>query len=326
MIGKQAIKNIIYATLLLALAVILLFIGKQQPFGKRNSSFAIKDGAEISLIEFSRGKEKLSLEKNNDGSWVVNGNYEARVNGITFIKGVLAGLEIKSTVSEEIFTKEIIAKNIEPVKVRVFSGNKTIGGFLVYKTQSNIYGNIMKTTPKSKPFIVNVPGYDFDIGSAFTLNENYWRPYTLFSSLPAEIAKIELINGADSLASYTIVNNFRENSVSIEPTFGSKPDTSLIKRYLTYFSMVPFESWALNIPAEQIVEITEGRYIFKLTISKSNGTTTTVTFWPMDMDGKLDTDRLWARIDNNDNLVTVKYFDIDPVIKKRSFFFVDQKL
>ena len=48
-------------------------------------------------------------------------------------------------------------------------------------------------------------------------------------------------------------------------------------------------------PAEQIVEITEGD-IFKLTISKTNGTTTAVTFWPMDMDGKLDTDRLWAEL------------------------------
>jgi hypothetical protein len=321
--GKQAISNIIYATLLLALAVILLFLSNRQPFGKRNSSFAVEEGAEISLIEFAQGREKLSLEKNNDDIWTVNGNYEARVNGITFIEKILTGLEIKSTVSEEIFTQEIIAKNIEPIKVRVFSGNKTIGGFLVYKTRSNVYGNIMKMTPKSKPFIVNVPGYDIDIGSAFTLNENYWRPYTLFSSLPAEITKVELINGADSLASYRIVNNFQENIVDIKPTTYSKPDTALIKRYLTYFSMVPFESWALNIPPEQIVEITGRRYIFKLTVNENNGTTTVVTFWPMEVDGKLDTDRLWARINDNNNLVIVKYFDIDPVIKKRSYFFVN---
>ena len=124
MICKPAIRNILYATLLIALTVILLFVGNHQPFGKRNSSFALEDGAKVSLIEFSQGREKLSLEKNKDDLWTVNGNYEARVNGIAFIEKVLTGLEIKSTVSEDIFSREIIHKNIQ-LTLRITGANKS---------------------------------------------------------------------------------------------------------------------------------------------------------------------------------------------------------
>ena len=83
---------------------------------------------------------------------------------------------------------EISDKGIEPVKVKVYEKRKLIKSFLVYKTPSNSYGNIMKIREGSKPFIVYVPGYEGDIGSAFTLNELFWQPYTVFNLLPSEIA------------------------------------------------------------------------------------------------------------------------------------------
>ncbi len=323
MAGKQTIKNIIFAIAAFTIVIILLFVADRQPFGRRNSTFAVDPDTEISSIDFTSGKAKMILEKSKDNIWRVNGRYEARVNGITFIEKVLTGIEIKSTVSEETFSEEITGKNIEPVRVRVYSGNKIIRSFLVYKTTSNIYGNIMKTTPKAKPFIVNVPGYDFDIGSAFTLNENYWRPYTLFSLLPADILKIELENGADTLASFSIENNILEKKVTVEPAYDFRTDTARIQRYITYFSIVPFESWALDLSPEEIVEITGKKALFKIKVTKADGEAEIVTFWPREVDGELDTDRLWARIDDNNNLVVVRYFDIDPVIRKRSYFFVN---
>ena len=323
MAGKQIIRNIIYAIVSLTIAIILFIVSNRQPFGRRNSSFAVDTDATVSSVEFTQGREKLTLEKIGDGTWTVNGKFEARTNGITFIEKVLTGIEIKSTVSEETFNEVITKKNIEPVRVKVFSGNKMIRSFLVYKTQSNSYGNIMKTSTNSKPFIVNVPGYDFDIGSAFTLNENYWRPYTLFSLLPADILNVELENGADTLASFIIENVFQENKVMIEPNYGAITDTSRIKRYLTYFSIVPFESWALDLTSEQVVDITGRKSLFRITINEANGKSTVVTFWPREINGALDTDRLWARINDNNNLVVVRYFDIDPVIKKISYFFVN---
>ena len=51
--------------------------------------------------------------------------------------------------------------------MKVSEKGKTISSFLVYKTASNKYGNIMKLREGSKPFIVFVPGNEVEIGSAF---------------------------------------------------------------------------------------------------------------------------------------------------------------
>ena len=68
--------------------------------------------------------------------------------------------------------------------MKVFEKGKLIKSFLVYKTASNKYGNIMKLRESSKPFIVFVPGNEVEIGSAFTMNELFWQPYTVFSFSP----------------------------------------------------------------------------------------------------------------------------------------------
>ncbi len=46
----------------------------------------------------------------------------------------------------------------------------------------------MKIKERSKPFIVYLPGYETNIGSLFTVNELYWKPFTIFKPLPSEIA------------------------------------------------------------------------------------------------------------------------------------------
>jgi len=318
-------KNIFFGLVLGAIIIVLLIFGNRQPFGKRNSSFAIDPSVAVTKVEFTQGDSKLTLERDNRSEWHVNGNYEARANGITFIEKVVTGIEIKSTVTEATFEEEITKKGIEPVRVKIYEGRKVVKSYLVYKTGSNQYGNIMKTATKAKPFIVYVPGYDFDIGSAFTLNENYWRPYTLFGMMPSDISSVELKNWADTSASFKITNSAVSKTISISPSGTPSIDTTLVKRYLTYYSMVPFESWALELNEEQKVAITSQMPVFELKVIETSGKTSAITLWPRIINGELDTDRLWAKIDDNTNLVVVSYFDIDPIIKKRSYFFVDNK-
>ena len=128
----------------------------------------------------------------------------------SFILRILREVKIKSPVSSELFKSEITDKGILPVKIKVYEGRKLIKSYLVYKTSSNTYGNIMKMGERAKPFIVYVPGYDGDIGSAFTLSELFWQPYTVFNLLPSEIDSVKLENLADTSSSFLIIS--RESS------------------------------------------------------------------------------------------------------------------
>jgi hypothetical protein len=223
------------------------------------------------------------------------------------------------------FNKEIVENGITPVKVKVSEKGRIIKSFLVYKTLSNTYGNIMKMREGSKPFIVCVPGNDVEIGSAFTLNELFWQPYTVFNLLPSDIYSVTLENMADTGASFRIESKnhrFRFYGQIKELTGW---DTSRIIRYLSYFTHVPFESWAFNLSAGEKEKIKNQEPLYEITVEGTKGSKTVLMLWGRSIDEngvrKSDTDRLWAKRDNSDEIFIIKFTDIDPLLKKQSYFF-----
>jgi hypothetical protein len=50
-----------------------------------------------------------------------------------------------------------------------------------------------------------------------------------------------------------------------------------------------------------------------------------VKLWQRSVNGndvtKLDTDRLWAKAEGSAEIFVIRYIDIDPLLKKRSYFY-----
>ncbi len=313
-------KKIIFISIVFLAVIIITLTGRHSPFGKRNTSFSSKPKKEITRIVFSGDGEELTLE-NINGKWLLNGNLETRKSSINFILRILKEIDIKSPVSPEIFDTAIIKHNITPVRVKTYEDRKMLNDFLVYKTRSNIYGNIMKTGKMSKPFIVYVPGHDADIGSAFTLNELYWQPYIIFNLLPSEIVTIDLVKPADPPASFSII----KSDSGYILTDGKKPlqgfDTALVKRYLTYFTYLPFESWAGGMDTTLRMAVIEAAPLYDIKV-KTVGAEFSLTLWEKtNPDGTIDSDRLLGKTGSAEAIFIVRYFDIDPILKKREYFF-----
>jgi len=319
---KKAIIFTVISVLLLILIVYLL--NERSPFGGDNTSFAADPGKEITRIEFTDSQNSLILEKKGE-EWLVNKKFETRKSSILFILKILTEMEIKSPVTPELFEKEITEKGIVPVRVKVSGGGKMIKSFLVYKTLSNTYGNIMKLREGSKPYIVYVPGNEVEIGSAFTMNELFWQPYTVFNLLPSEIYSVTLENMVDTGLSFNIKNENRILSLSTLTNELNGWDTSRVIRYLTYFTQIPFESWAFYLSADEKEKITNGMPLYRITVLSSAGERKILSLWQRWVSGaggeQKDTDRLWGKTDGNDELFILRYSDIDPLLKKRSYFF-----
>jgi hypothetical protein len=320
--SKLIFRGIVVLAILVLL--LLLLFRNRLPFGSANSNFACDPKDEITRIEFAAGEKQLSLEKRGD-TWLVGGTKEARKNGILFITKVLREIRIKSPVSSELFNTEIKEKGIEAEKIKVYSGRKLIRSFLVYKTASNPYGNIMKLREGSKPFIVFVPGYDGEIGSAFTLNELFWQPYTIFNLLPSEIATIGFENFADTASSFRISahNHHFALSAPARPLAGW--DSALVTRYLSYFAYIPFEKWETGMGAAEKKKIELSVPLYRISVLGTTGKKSILTMWELEHEenGKRvrDSDRLLGKTQANDEFFILRYFDIDPLIKKRSYFF-----
>lgn len=310
----------IVSILVISFIVILLTM-KHSPFGKKNTSFASNPKNSITRIVFMHGKEELTLE-NKDGKWILNDRLQTRKSSISYILNVLTEMTIKSPVSPELFDTVIASKNILPVRVRTFEDRNLLSDFLVYKTQSNIYGNIMKTGERAKPFIVYVPGHDSDIGSVFNMNELYWQPYTIFNLLPSEIASVDLINNNDSTNNFRITRTGKAYSLSDGHNTLSGWDSTLVKRYFSYFTFIPFESWASDMSVHEKARIISSRPAFHISVKTAEGAIQNLSLWTRTKsDGSADSDRLYGKTDASDELFIVRYYDIDPVLKKREYFF-----
>jgi hypothetical protein len=319
--------KLIIRVILLSIAValiLILLLRNRIPFGKGNSSFASEPGRDITRIELSESGKKLSLEKKGE-NWVINEKTEARKSGILFIIRILREIKIKSPVSDELFNSEIREKGIEPVRIKVYDHKKLIKSFLVYRTSSNNYGNIMKIREKSKPFIVYVPGYEGDIGSAFTLSDLFWQPYTVFNLLPSEISVVKLENISDSSSSFSIIGRNPHFTLAAGNRKLTGWDSALVTRYLSYFAWIPFEKWALEMGSDEKKLVESRQPLYRITVRTSTGKETVLTLWErMKADhGEIqtDTDRLLGKTQSDDEFFILRYFDIDPLLKKRSYFF-----
>ncbi len=320
--SNLVLRNTLISIVLIVLLLIVVLLRDRSPYGKSQSSFASQPKKEITGIEFSDNGNKLILSKEEEG-WLVNGIHETRKSAVLFIVRVLTEIRIKSPVSPEMFNVEIAEKGILPVKVRVFENNRLLKSFLVYKTGSNPYGNIMKMRVKSKPFILYVPGYDADIGSSFITSELFWQPYTIFNLLPSEISSITLENISDPASSFTITCKDDTYTFSDTKNELSGWDSSRVKRYISYFTWVPFENWALDISSDQKEKIRSQNPLFRITVRKTTGDEIILTTWERynTGTGAKDSDRLLGMTDARNGFFIVRYFDIDPLLKKRSYFY-----
>ncbi|HSL85427.1 MAG TPA: hypothetical protein VK861_00670, partial [Bacteroidales bacterium] len=313
--------------LIIAVILVLLFLLRDRsPFGKSNVSFSVDREKEITRIEFDDGTRQLTLKKKGE-EWLVNQKAAARKSSISFIISVLNEITIKSPVSEEMFNEEILNKGIEPVRVRVYMKNRLVKSFYVYKTGSNIYGNIMRTRERSKPFIVYVPAYEGDIGSAFTLNELYWQPYTVFDLMPSSIGSVTLENLRDSSSSFSIKKNGSRYTLADVNGEITGWDTTSVARYLSYFIRVPFEGWAFEETSPPMAVTRPGDPLYRIILSGTDGSGKTLTVVERVImengNERIDSDRVFGMTEESDEMFIMRYFDIDPVLKKKSYFFPD---
>jgi hypothetical protein len=311
--------------IIVMLSAVLLIFKSRSPFGKDNVLFASEPKNEITRIIFSDGDKEISLEKKGE-KWLLNGEKETRKSGVLFILRVLTEMQIKSPVSPELFSTEVAEKGLTPVKVKIYEKGRLLNSFLVYKTRSNIYGNIMKKKESTKPFIVCVPGFDGDIGSGFTLNELFWQPYTIFDYLPSEIKTVDFENLADTSNSFSISINKKNFLLLGKKTDPNGSDSIKVSRYISYFTRIPFESWVLNMNDSEKRETESKRPLYRISVTPVKGEKTVLTLWEKTSGQadslKIDSDRLYGKTDKTSEIFIVRYFDIDPILKKRSYFYI----
>ena len=65
--------------------------------------------------------------------------------------------------------------------------------------------------------------------------------------------------------------------------------------------------------------------LYRITVSTTSGTETVLTLWERMIgesnSGIKDSDRLFGKMKINEELIILRYFDIDPLLNKMAYFF-----
>jgi hypothetical protein len=65
--------------------------------------------------------------------------------------------------------------------------------------------------------------------------------------------------------------------------------------------------------------------LYRITVKKTDGGDIILTMWERfnTETGEKDSDRLFGKRADRDELFIIRYFDIDPLLKKRAYFYVE---
>lgn len=311
---------------LLLFLVLFLVLKSRNPFGKSNSGFSIDWSDELKNVKLHKADESLELTRDNE-KWVVNSSFAARKSAINMLISTLSSLEIKSPVSDDIFDEFVSGPDLVPLRVELSGRGRRRSEFLIYKNAHPEFGSILKLSPRSKPYFVQVPGYKTDPGSLFVTDQKFWMPYHIFNLHPDRILSIKLEFKDPELDDIEIKRKERGSSVFVNGSEIELADSLRTGRYISYFTFVPFENWAFDIDVTYKEDLLSSTPEMEFTLYIVDGSEINLRLWTRfnESDKGLipDTDRLLGSLNKSSDLFVVKYFDVDPIIKSSAYFIMD---
>lgn len=314
------------AFLLLLGGVLFLILRDSNPFGKENSKFCVDWSDQIQKITISEGSQVLTLTKSEQG-WLVNNNKKARESAISFIIKTLSSLEIKSPITETKFQDLFAGEDMEPKLVRVEGKGRKLMSFLIYKSNTLGEHAIFKRKAGSLPFYLSIPAYDTDPGSHFVCDELFWLPYNIFNLHPDKLKSVSLNYSDPDMDDILIEFDAKEPRIKFNGVEAVSVDSEKLKRYISYFTYIPFENWAFALHSDVKEKVLDSEPVMIFSIKMNDGSSKNVKLWLRLIEGASgvipDTDRLYGEMDNGGELFIVRYFDIDPLIKRSEYFIKD---
>ncbi len=346
-------KNRILLLITLALiliAVILLMSRRTGTLNARVAEFAVNDTASITKIFFAdKQNNTVKLERIGGGTWKLNENYTANTDAVNVMLKTLMSIDVKAPVAKAARNNIIRLMAAKSVKVevyqRVFRINlsdrirlfphekKTKTYYVGDATQDNM-GTYMLMEGTDEPCIVSIPGFRGFVATRYSAKLLDWRDHSIFNSKLPDIKQVSVSYTDSPQLSFSIANHENKAFTLTSLQLG-KPvtdyDTLKVIEYLGLFRKLNFESFLYDLEKKKYDSITALPPTFVITVETKLGNKQTLKAWrrkaaagETDLEGnptEWDRDRMFARIEGTNELVTIQFFVFDEVLKPITWFY-----
>lgn len=330
---------IIIVFILSAIAIYLVFNNKNGTIKQELKDFAVEDTASLYKIFLAdKGNQQVLLERQEDGTWKVNGKYYVRNDALRILLETLKRMEIKAPVAKAAHDNVIKSIAGGAIKVELYEKNADKPFKVIYvggETPDHL-GTYMLLENSSSPFVMQIPGFNGYLSSRFIVSEDGWRDRSIFNySNPAkQISSIsfESFNKPDESFKIDIANGEIKSVSGLKNNIAIDYDSAKVMAYVTKFTQVGFESIEEGLPQTKVDSILTAVPVFIFTIKEVNGKEKSVIIHLMaaqadqlDVNGnplKFNLDRFYAQIISPEgkDFTIAQYYVFDRLIKPLSFF------
>ncbi len=298
--------------------------------GRRETSFSVENFNQINRISITSHDGRTTLQREN-GKWVLGSGHDARENAVGMLLQTFGRLRVNSPVPNSLLEKVNHKLQSEAVRIDINIGRKSRSYYMW--SEGPDHPTYMLRHGSSNPYVVEVLGYSGSVAGLFITEEGYWRTNILFNYRPDEIEEV-VIHHRDNdegsfilrqspIGEFTIKNHVDNDMIR-------RIDDSLAIRYMANFIYVPYERMARTEERELIDSLIIAGHDYHISLRTRKGTGTEVWFNRILLNGgedrKFDLFRLYALINEGEDLVIVPYHEVDLLLRRYSYFADDAKV
>jgi hypothetical protein len=349
-------RYFIVSVIVLAIIAVVLFLSHSgTTFRKTNSDFAIDDTSNVTKIFMAdKNNNTLKLTRTGPGKWMVDDTYPGQRATINMLLGTMLNLQVKEPVAITARNNIIKQLAVNSVKVEIYQWKYRIRLFgkirlFPHETLSKVYyvggatqsnrGTYMLMEHASEPFVTYLPGLRGFVSPRYMPIQKYWRDYTVFNKSFHDIASVKVEFPSNPELSY-VIENKHDREINLISLIDNKVltgwDTIKVMNFLTSFAKIDFEALVNDMNKHKKDSILSSTPFHIITLTDTNGVSTGIRTYhkaadPVERDEKgriipYDLDRLYALVNNGQDLTLIQFLVFDKVLRPKTYFLKEKKV
>ncbi len=303
-------------------------------------SFAVKDTASISKIFLAdKNGRNLTLERTESGKWTVNGKYGVRMDALETLLKTIMRVDVKEPVGKKAQDNVIKRLATRAVKCEIYQKGELTKAYYVGSETQDLTGTYMimidieTMQAMERPFVTYIPGFEGYLTTRYFTEEKGWRDRTMFQYNPNDIKSVRMEIPYNPSFGYELTvkgNNDYEIKMLSDNKVVANIDPLAVKQYLSYFQILSFESFEVDLKQNQIDSVLKSQPINILTVTDKDGKVNKVKFFARKpkkesygKDGlllKFDEERMDALMNNGVDFVMVQFYMFGKVMPTVDYF------
>jgi hypothetical protein len=327
--------KILLVLIVAAAAVYFLVVRKPwKSYTGNGTDFAIADTLNITKIFLAdpRGG-KVLLTKQVDGSWLVDNHVAADKTKINLLLQTIHDIKMRNPLSTNEFNTVIKELTAAGIKVEFYEGNDLLKTIYVGQMTLDQSGTFMMIDGAESPFVTHIPGFVGYLTPRFPTNPVKWKSKLIFDTKFDELAKVTIDYiltpsesfSLDNIAATPVLKDAAGNAV--------QTDANFLKYYAGSFTQLFAEAYDDNFTAAQHDSIFQGDAFCTIKVENKAGKTQALKLHIKGIDKKTksryndegkeltyDTDKYFAFVNGDKNMVYIQNYSFGRVLKKLSDF------